>query len=135
MKTTKTNKTQNTNNTKKEMETKNNMKKENKITNIEKVENLLKTKKLHFRNNLDVVNNDNRKLFQVRNSTNKTNIYLTINEYEMIKELKIDSKKIDKHIYKEDGSKVKSPYIAINNINIDELEKCINKIMIIKNIK
>lgn len=135
----KTNKTQNTNKKEnnKKMEVKNNMKenkKENKTNNIENVEKLLKTKKLHYRNNLDVVSNENKKLFQLRTSTNKSNIYVTLNEYEMIKN-EVDKKKIEKHIYKENGDKVKSPYVAINNVTIDEIKKCIDKIMIDKNLK
>ena len=131
------NKTQNTNkkeNNKKERKEDNNMKKENKTNNIENVEKLLKTKKLHYRNNLDIVNNDNKKLFQLRTSTNKSNIYVTLNEYEMIKN-EVDKKKIEKHIYKENGEKVKSPYVAINNVTIDEIKKWIDKIMIDKHLK
>lgn len=103
------------------------------ITSIEKVEKMLVRKNLHFRNNLDVVTSNNEKVFQVRNASNKINIYVNEKEYEMVKG--IPFKNVVPHTTKKDGSKVKSPYIAINNVSHDELEKAIEKVMISKGYK
>lgn len=103
------------------------------ITSIEKVEKVLSKKALHFRNNLDVVTNENKKVFQVRNASNKINIYVNEKEYEMVKD--ITFKNVVPHTTKKDGSKVKNPYIAINNVSHEELEKAIEKVLIGKGYK
>ena len=100
----------------------------NSTKNIEKVEKAINKKGLHFRNNLDVVNEDNVKVFQVRNCTNKANIYATLKEYEMMKDV-VDIKKVAMH------DKAKKPYVAINNVSLDELNSSIDRVMIAKGMK
>ena len=96
-----------------------------KKTNNELVNELLNKKELHFRNNLDVVTKDNKKLFQVRNNEKTCNIYLTLKEYEMLKTLKLnkDAKKVN-HI-----ENVKNPYVAINNVSISYLNQAFEKVL------
>ena len=111
----------NTNNTKTNNNTNNNTKK----TNNELVNELINSKNLHFRNNLDVVTKDNKKLFQVRNNEKSCNMYLTLKEYEMLKTLKLnkEAKKVE-HI-----ENVKNPYIAINNVSINYLKQSFERVL------
>jgi hypothetical protein len=112
---------------------KNNTNTTNTTSKLETIEKVVSKKNLHFRNNLDLVTNENKKVFQVRNASNKTNIYVNEKEYEMIKD--ISFKNVVPHTTKKDGSKVKNPYIAINNVSKEELEKAIEKVLIGKGYK
>ena len=103
--------------------------------NLEKVETILKRKNLTFRNNLDLINKDNKKVFQLRNCENHANIYVTPKEMEMLKDVTFKQAKVIDHTKKEDGSQVKKGYYAINNVSLDEMTTCIDKVMIAKGLK
>lgn len=100
------------------------MKTNNTKTNNTIINELITSKNLHFRNNLDVCTKNNVKLFQVRNNEKTCNAYMTMKEYEMIKDIKLSKgAKVVSH------ENAKKPYMAINELSKNDLSKCLDRVM------